>query len=190
MASASCPPVALHAPFSTPDERAKLCALRAGDQVLLSGTVYAARDTAHRRITESLDKGEAPPFPLAGAVIYYVGPSLPPPGMVIGSAGPTTAGRMDAYAPRLHDLGLCASIGKGKRCPQVREALQRCGAVYFGATGGAAALLSRHITSSELVAYPELGPEAVRKLTFRDFPVIVIYDCHGGEAFPAVRGHC
>lgn len=174
-------PIALTAPLS----RACMAALRAGDLVTLTGTVYAARDTAHRRMVESLDRGEEPPFPLAGAVIYYVGPTPPPPGRVIGSAGPTTAYRMDAYAPRLYELGLAASIGKGKRGEELRACLRRTGGVYLGATGGAAALLSRHITGSEVIAYADLGPEAVRRMTVRDFPAIVLYDAHGGEAFPA-----
>lgn len=169
--------------LTTPLDKESLSALRAGDLVLLSGTVYAARDVAHRRIAESLDRGGQPPFPLAGAVIYYLGPTPPPPGRVIGSAGPTTSYRMDAYTPRLHELGLAASIGKGRRSPELRDSLRRCGAVYFGATGGAGALLSRHIVSSELVAYPDLDTEAVRRLEFRDFPVIVLYDAHGGDAF-------
>lgn len=138
--------------LSTPLDRKTLTGLNAGDQVLLSGTVYAARDTAHRRMMECLDRGDPLPFPLAGAVIYYVGPTPPPPGRVIGSAGPTTSCRMDPYAPRLHDQGLAASIGKGKRGMDLREALRRNGCVYFGATGGAAALLSRHITAAEVIA--------------------------------------
>lgn len=176
--------------LTTPLDKERLAVLRAGDLVLLSGTVYAARDTAHRRIVERLDRGEDAPFPLAGSVIYYVGPTPPPPGRVIGAAGPTTAYRMDAYAPRLYERGLAASIGKGKRGQDLKDCLRRCGGVYLGATGGAAALLSRHITASELVAYPELGPEAVRRLEFLDFPVIVIYDAHGGDLFAdvAARG--
>ncbi len=172
--------------LTTPLDKDRLATLRAGDMILLSGTVYAARDTAHRRIVESLDRGEEAPFPLTGSVIYYVAHTPPPPGLVIGAAGPTTAYRMDAYAPRLYELGLAASIGKGKRSPELRDCLRRCGGVYLGATGGAAALLSRHITASELIAYPELGPEAVRRLEFRDFPVIVIYDAHGGDVFAAL----
>lgn len=175
-------PIALTAPV----DKEQLAGLRAGDLVLVSGTVYAARDTAHRRIVECLDRGEEPPFPLAGAVVYYMGPTPPPPGRVIGAAGPTTAYRMDAYAPRLYERGLAASIGKGKRGPELRECLRRCGGVYLGATGGAAALLSRHITASELIAYPELGPEAVRRLEFCDFPAIVVYDAHGGDVFADV----
>lgn len=169
--------------LTTPLDKERLSPLRAGDLVLLSGTVYAARDVAHRRIVESLDRGEQPPFPLAGSVIYYVGPTPPPPGRVIGAAGPTTSYRMDAYAPRLYELGLAASIGKGKRSPELRDCLRRCGGVYLGATGGAGALLSRHITASELVAYPDLDTEAVRRLEFQDFPAIVIYDAHGGDLF-------
>lgn len=172
--------------LTTPLDRESLASLRAGDRVLLSGTVYAARDTAHRRIVESLDRGEEAPFPLAGSVVYYVGPTPSPPGRAIGSAGPTTACRMDAYAPRLYERGLAASIGKGKRSPELKDCLRRCGGVYLGATGGAAALLSRHITASELIAYPDLGPEAVRRLEFRDFPALVVYDIHGGDLFADV----
>lgn len=177
----------MHGPIAltTPLCRERLSELRAGDMVTLTGTVYAARDTAHRRIVDSLDRGAPPPFPLEGAAIYYVGPTPPPPGRVIGAAGPTTAYRMDSYAPRLYELGLAASIGKGKRSEELRACLRRTGGVYFGATGGAAALLSRHIAASEIIAYADLGPEAIRKMLVRDFPVIVIYDAHGGEAFPA-----
>lgn len=169
--------------LSTPLSRGVLLSLHAGDQVLLSGTVYAARDTAHRRMMELLDSNSPLPFDLTGAVIYHVGPSPAPPGHVIGSAGPTTAYRMDVYAPRLYALGLAASIGKGKRSPELRAALQQYNGVFFGATGGAAALLSRHIVANKVIAWPELGPEAVRKLDFQDFPLIVIYDAHGGSAF-------
>ena len=172
--------------LTTPLSPESLASLKAGDLVLLSGTVYAARDTAHHRIVACLERGELPPFPLRGSVIYYMGPTPPPPGRVIGSAGPTTAYRMDSYAPRLYREGLAASIGKGKRSADVQACLRETGGVYFSATGGAAALLSRHIIASEILAYPELGPEAVRKLVFCDFPVIVAYDAHGGDVFAAV----
>lgn len=157
--------------------------LRIGDVVFLSGTIYTARDAAHKRIVDALDRGEEPPFDLRGAVVYYVGPTPPPPGRPIGSAGPTTSYRMDAYAPRLHSLGLKASIGKGKRNDEVKAALREHKGVYFGATGGAGALLSKCITAAEVIAYDELGPEAVRKLTVEAMPLTVINDCHGGELY-------
>ena len=135
---------------------------------------------------EALDRGAPLPFELDGAVIYYVGPTPPPPGLPIGSAGPTTSYRMDAYAPRLYALGLAASMGKGKRSAELRAALQKYGGVYLGATGGAAALLARHITAAEVIAYPELGPEAIHRLTVDKFPAIVIYDAHGGDVFPPI----
>jgi fumarate hydratase subunit beta len=179
-------PLSLTAPLG----KEEILRLRAGDQVLLSGTVYAARDSAHRRMLQSLEQGGKLPFEPEGAVVYYVGPTPPLPGMAVGSAGPTTSGRMDPYAPRLHALGLAATIGKGRRNGAVREALRRYGAVCFGATGGAAALLSRHITEAEIIAYPDLGTEAVRRLVLRDFPLLVLYDAHGGDAFPPVLREC
>jgi len=157
--------------------------LRAGDVVRLSGTVYTARDAAHKRLCEQLDNNEEPPFPLQGAVIYYVGPSPAPEGRPIGSAGPTTSYRMDTYAPRLHALGVKASIGKGKRSQAVRDALREHTGVYFGATGGAGALLSQCITAAEVIAYADLGPEAVRRLTVQDFPLLVVNDSHGNELY-------
>ncbi len=157
--------------------------LRAGDVVRLSGTVYTARDAAHKRLCEQLDNNEEPPFPLQGAVIYYVGPSPAPEGRPIGSAGPTTSYRMDTYAPRLHALGVKASIGKGKRSQAVRDALREHTGVYFGATGGAGALLSQCITGAEVIAYADLGPEAVRRLTVQDFPLLVVNDSHGNELY-------
>ena len=173
--------------LTMPLRKEDLLKLKAGDQVTLSGVMYTGRDVAHMRMVEALDRGEALPFNPEGAVIYYVGPTPPPPGRPIGSAGPTTSYRMDAYAPRLYALGLAASIGKGKRNGEVREALKQHGGVYFGATGGAAALLARHIRSAEVIAYPDLGPEAVRRLEVEDFPVIVIYDAHGGSAYPEIK---
>ncbi|WP_353115473.1 Fe-S-containing hydro-lyase [Nitratidesulfovibrio sp.] len=161
--------------------------LRAGDVVYLTGTIYTARDAAHRKLMEALDNEERLPFELQGAIIYYVGPAPAPPGCAIGSAGPTTSGRMDSYAPRLHALGVKASIGKGKRSQEVRDALQEHKGVYFGATGGAGALLSQRITASEVIAYPELGPEAIRKLTVKDFPLLVVNDAHGAELYAKPR---
>jgi fumarate hydratase subunit beta len=157
--------------------------LRAGDPVLLCGTVYTARDAAHRRLVDRLDAGEALLFDLQGAVIYYCGPTPAPPGRPIGSAGPTTSSRMDAYAPRLHACGLRATIGKGPRSAAVRQALQEHTGLYLVAVGGAGALLAERITAAELVAFPELGAEAIRRLTVDDFPAIVAYDAHGGSAF-------
>lgn len=161
--------------------------LRAGDLVTLSGTVYTARDAAHRRMDEALDRGEPLPFPLAGQTIYYMGPSPARPGRVIGSAGPTTASRMDRYTPRLLDLGLRAMIGKGRRSPEVVAAMVRRGAVYFAAVGGAGALLSRCIRSARVVAYEDLGPEAVRALVLEDFPAVVAIDARGRDLYDRPR---
>ncbi|WP_293446442.1 Fe-S-containing hydro-lyase [Persephonella sp.] len=157
--------------------------LRAGDRVLLSGYVYTARDAAHKRMLEEYEKTGKLPFDIRGQVIYYVGPTPPKPGQVIGSAGPTTAYRMDKYTPKLLELGLKGTIGKGWRGHEVKEALKKHKAVYFAAYGGTAALLSKHIKSSEIIAYEDLGPEAVRKLYFEDFPVIVANDMYGGDVF-------
>lgn len=169
----------LTAPLSDADA----ASLRAGDVVFLSGVIYTARDAAHKRLCDLLDRGEPLPFPLQGAVIYYVGPSPAPEGRPIGAAGPTTSYRMDTYAPRLHRLGVKASIGKGKRSDEVRQALKDSGSVYFGATGGAGALLSMCIQSAEVIAFEELGPEAVRKLTVKEFPLLVINDSIGGNLY-------
>ena len=157
--------------------------LRAGDVVKLSGTIYTARDAAHKRLCDMLDNNEELPFELKGAVIYYVGPSPAPEGRPIGSAGPTTSYRMDTYAPRLHSLGVKASVGKGKRSPEVCKALQDYTGVYFGATGGAGALLSQCITAAKVIAFDELGPEAIRELTVENFPLLVVNDSHGGEQY-------
>lgn len=157
--------------------------LKIGDIVFLTGEIYTARDAAHKKIVEALDKGETPPFDIQGAVIYYVGPSPAPPGKPIGAAGPTTSYRMDSYAPRLHSLGLKATIGKGKRSDEVKQALQDHTAVYFGATGGAGALLAGCIKEAEVIAFAELGPEAVRRLKVEDFPLLVINDSHGEELY-------
>jgi len=157
--------------------------LRSGDAVLLSGTIYTARDAAHKRLIEALDRGEELPIPIRDAIIYYVGPTPERPGEVIGSAGPTTSYRMDAYAPRLIELGLRGMLGKGKRAPEVIAAMQEHGAVYFGAIGGAAALLSKCITACEIVCYEDLGAEAIRKLTVKDFPATVVIDAEGNNLF-------
>ncbi|MDR3161931.1 MAG: Fe-S-containing hydro-lyase, partial [Spirochaetaceae bacterium] len=173
--------------ISLPLTKEKAASLAAGDQVYLSGTVYTARDAAHKRLIELLDAGQPLPFPLEDAVIYYVGPTPAAPGQIIGSAGPTTSYRMDAYAPRLLDLGVRGMIGKGKRSAEVVEAIQRAGAVYFGAIGGAGALLSECIKAAEIIAFPDLGTEAVRRLRVEDFPVVVVIDRHGNNLYQRGR---
>ena len=157
--------------------------LRAGDKVLLSGAIYTARDAAHKRFMEVLKAGGSLPIEVAGQVIYYCGPTPPAPGRVIGAAGPTTSSRMDAYAPTLLALGLKGMIGKGKRSEAVKDAIKKHGAVYFGATGGAGALLSRAVRSYEVVAYEDLGPEAVARLLVEDLPVFVINDVLGNDLY-------
>lgn len=157
--------------------------LRSGDYVYLTGTIYTARDAAHKRMQEALDRGEALPLDVKDNVIYYMGPSPAREGRPIGSAGPTTASRMDKYAPALLDLGLIGMIGKGKRSQAVKDAIVRNGAVYFAAVGGAGALLSKSILSSEVIAYDDLGTEAIRKLTVKDFPVIVVIDSEGNDLY-------
>jgi len=157
--------------------------LRAGDTVRISGTVYTARDAAHKRLVDLLDEEKDLPIPLEGQIIYYVGPSPTPPGKPIGSAGPTTSYRMDPYAPALMDKGLKGMIGKGARSTAVVDSMNKNTAVYSAATGGAAALISRSITAAEVVAYEDLGAEAIRKLTVKDFPVIVAQDCYGGNVY-------
>ena len=170
-------PIRLNTPLADSD----IEKLRAGDKVLLSGTVYVARDAAHARLIQELEKGNKPPFNLQGQTIYYMGPSPAPPGRVIGSAGPTTSSRMDSFTPRLLAAGLRAMIGKGKRSTEVKEAIKRHKAVYFAAVGGVAALLSKCIVRSETVAYPDLGPEAILRISVTDFPVIVVNDILGGD---------
>jgi fumarate hydratase subunit beta len=157
--------------------------LRAGDQVLVNGVIYAARDAAHARMVALLDEGKELPFDIRGQVVYYVGPSPARPGRVIGAAGPTTSTRMDAYSPRLIELGLKGMIGKGSRSPAVKEAMVKHQAVYFAAVGGAAALIARCVTGNEIVAWEELGPEAVRRLVVEDLPVTVINDAFGGDLY-------
>ncbi|MCR4595760.1 MAG: Fe-S-containing hydro-lyase [Lachnospiraceae bacterium] len=169
--------------ISTPITEEISRSLHAGDYCYITGTVYVARDAAHKRMDEALDAGETLPFDLTDNIIYYMGPSPAREGRVIGSAGPTTASRMDKYTPRLLDLGLKGMIGKGKRSPEVIDAIIRNGAVYFAAVGGAGALLSKAITSSEVIAYDDLGAEAVRKLEVSDFPVIVVIDCEGNNLY-------
>ena len=157
--------------------------LRAGDYVYLTGIMYSARDAAHKRMDEALDKGEELPLDIKGAAIYYMGPSPERPGRVIGSAGPTTSGRMDKYAPRLLDLGLKVMIGKGKRTQDVKDAIVRNKAVYFAAVGGAGAILSKCIKSSKVIAYDDLGTEAIREMYVEDFPAIVVFDSEGNNAY-------
>jgi fumarate hydratase subunit beta len=169
--------------LTTPLTDADVEQLKSGDVVFISGHIYTARDAAHKRLVETLDAGKPLPFDLKGALIYYVGPSPAPPGRPIGAAGPTTSYRMDSFAPRLHSLGLKGSIGKGKRNDAVKAALREYKAVYLGATGGAGALLSQRITDAKVIAYDDLGPEAIRELTVKDFPLLVINDCHGGELY-------
>lgn len=157
--------------------------LRAGDSLSLSGVLYVARDAAHKRIAAALERGEPLPFEIKGQTIYYMGPSPAPPGKIIGAAGPTTSGRMDGYTPRLIAEGLKGMIGKGARSEEVKEAIKKYGAVYLGTIGGAGALLSKNITKSEIIAYEELGPEAVLRIEVKDFPVIVINDRYGGDLY-------
>lgn len=165
--------------------------LRAGDYVYITGTIYTARDAAHKRMYEALEKGETLPFEMTNNIIYYMGPSPAREGRPIGSAGPTTASRMDKYAPALLDLGLIGMIGKGKRSDAVREGIIRNGAVYFAAVGGAGALLSKSIKTSEVIAYDDLGTEAIRKLEVENFPVIVVIDSEGNNLYEtAIREYC
>lgn len=169
----------INTPLNEKDARS----LRAGDYVYLTGIIYTARDAAHKRMYEALAKGEDLPISMDNNVIYYMGPSPAREGRPIGSAGPTTASRMDKYAPALLDLGLKGMIGKGKRSLEVKDAIIRNGAVYFAAVGGAGALLSRSIVSSEVIAYDDLGTEAIRKLSVENFPVIVVIDSEGNNLY-------
>nr|PZN74089.1 MAG: Fe-S-containing hydro-lyase [Bacillota bacterium] len=169
--------------ITTPISPEQARAIRAGDEVYITGTIYTARDAAHKRMVEDLEAGRPLPFDPHGAVIYYVGPTPPKPGQVIGSAGPTTSYRMDKYTPTLLKLGVRAVIGKGYRSEEVKKALMENGAVYLAATGGAGALLARRIEAAELIAYEDLGPEAIRKLTVKDFPAICINDAYGGDLY-------
>lgn len=162
---------------------ARLPELRAGDRVLLSGTIYTARDAAHKRLFELLDAGKPLPFDLKGAVIYYAGPTPGQQGMAVGACGPTTAGRMDAFAPRLLDLGLAAMIGKGERSRPVVDAIVRNGACYFAAVGGAGALIARCIEAAQVIAFDDLGCESVKRMTVRELPLTVAIDSRGGDLF-------
>ena len=157
--------------------------LKAGDRVAITGTIYSARDMAHKRLCAAIESGDDLPFDLKGAVIYYLGPSPPRPGNVIGAAGPTTSSRMDPFTPALLAKGLKATIGKGYRSDEVRSALSQNTAIHLSAIGGAGALLSKHITATEIIAYEDLAAEAVRKLTVKNFPVVVAYDAHSNTVY-------
>jgi fumarate hydratase subunit beta len=157
--------------------------LHAGDKVTITGTIYVGRDAAHKRLVAALDAGEPLPFDPEGQIIYYMGPAPAKPGDPIGSAGPTTSGRMDPYAPRMMEAGLKGMIGKGNRSAPVREAMQKYKAIYMGATGGAGALIAKSVKSAEVVAYEDLGAEALRRLEVEDFPVVVVNDIYGGDAY-------
>ena len=177
--------------LNAPLDREEVKSLHAGDYVYITGTIYTARDAAHLRMDQALDRGEKLPIEMEGNVIYYMGPTPAREGRPIGSAGPTTASRMDKYTPRLLDLGMGAMIGKGKRSKAVMDAIVRNGAVYFAAVGGAGAILSKCILSSEIVAYEDLGTEAVRRLAIQDFPVVVVMDALGNNLYEtAVKEFC
>ena len=169
--------------LNTPIQQEDVEQLHAGQKVILNGYIYTARDAAHKKMVDILDAGKELPFDPVGQIIYFVGPSPAKPGKVIGSAGPTTSGRMNKYSPFMLKAGLKGMIGKGEMGPEVVDALKAHKGVYFVATGGAAALIAKRITEAEVVAYDELGPEAVRRLKIVDFPVIVAQDCHGGNIF-------
>lgn len=157
--------------------------LKIGDSVLISGVIYTGRDSAHKRLVDTLESGQELPVDLNGQIIYYAGPAPAKPGKPIGSIGPTTSYRMDPYAPTLIGIGLKGMIGKGNRADTVVEAMQEHTAVYFGAIGGAAALMAKAVKTAEVVAYEDLGPEAIRRLTVEDFPAVVVNDCYGGDLY-------
>lgn len=176
-------PVVLNTPLSDED----VARLQIGDRILLNGVIYTARDAAHARMVALLDQGKELPFDVRGQVIYFAGPSPTPPGRVIGSVGPTTSYRMDSYSPKLIAQGLKGMIGKGSRSKEVIEAMCRHGCVYFAATGGAAALLARAVKKAEVVAYEDLGPEAINRLEVENFPVIVVNDAQGRDLYQEGR---
>ena len=169
--------------ITAPVKREDIAHLRAGDTVLLSGIVYTARDAAHKRMAELIEKGEALPFPVEGSAVYYVGPTPEIPGCVIGSAGPTTSTRMDAYSPLLIGLGQLIMIGKGRRSDEVVQAMKKNGAVYLGAVGGAGAVMASRITECEIICWEDLGCEAVRRLSVRDLPLTVVIDSLGNDLY-------
>ena len=171
--------------ITAPFDDATAASLKAGEKVLITGTILAARDAAHKRMVECLDRGEKLPVDLTGQVVYYVGPSPAKPGKAVGSAGPTTAGRMDAYAPRLMDEGLKGMIGKGYRKPEVVEAMKRNGVPYLAAVGGAGALIAERIKKYTVLAWPDLGPEALAAMEVEDFPAIVVIDSEGTDYYEA-----
>lgn len=175
--------------IQTPLTTAKARELKAGDSCLISGVIYTARDAAHKRLCELVDKGEELPFDVKDSIIYFVGPTPAKPGEAIGSAGPTTSYRMDAYSPTLIGQGLTGMIGKGKRGPEVVDAMKQHGAVYFGAIGGCGALLSNCIKKAEVIAYEDLGAEAIRRLEVVDFPAIVIIDSYGNNLYETGRAN-
>jgi len=169
--------------IKSPFDDKTIADLKAGDQVLISGVMYVGRDAAHKRLVEALNKGDKLPFDVKGQVIYYMGPSPTKPGNVIGSAGPTTSGRMDAYTPRMLEAGLKGMVGKGLRTKDVKEAIKKYKGVYLASVGGAAALIAKSIVKSEIIAYEELGPEALLRIEVKDFPAIVINDMYGGDLY-------
>ncbi len=174
--------------LTTPLSEEDVRQLKSGDIVYLNGVIYTARDAAHKKLVDLLEEGKELPFDVNGAVIYFVGPTPPKPGDPIGSAGPTTSYRMDSYSPTLiRQCGLRGMIGKGKRNQDVKDACKEAGAIYFGATGGAGALLAKQIKSAEVIAYPELGPEAIRKLEVENFPVTVVNDSYGNDLYQMGR---
>lgn len=177
--------------LTTPLTEETVRSLHSGDAVTITGTIYTARDAAHKKFMELLDAGKPLPFDPKGQIIYYVGPTPAPPGRVIGSAGPTTSSRMDAYTPRMLALGIRGMIGKGRRSPEVKEAIRTNSGVYFAAVGGAAALLASTIKAARVVAFEELGPEAVRELTVAEFPAVVVNDASGGDLYiEGMKAYC
>ncbi len=173
--------------FTTPITQEQTRGLKSGDIVFLNGEIFTARDAAHKKLVDLIEAGEELPFDLKGSIIYFVGPTPPKPGEPIGSAGPTTSYRMDSYSPTMLKNGSLGMIGKGKRNQAVKDACKEYGGIYFGATGGAGALLGKKITAAEVIAYPELGPEAIRKITVKDFPVTVINDTFGNDLYQMGR---
>lgn len=173
--------------ITTPLEKENLINLKAGDSVLISGTIYTARDAAHKKLIELLNQGKKLPINIKNQIIYYVGPTPTKPGHAFGSAGPTTSGRMDAYTPRLIELGLTGMIGKGLRNQDVKNAIVKHKSIYFGAIGGTAAIISKSIKSSKVIAFEELGPEALRELVVKNFPAVVIIDSKGNNLYEIGR---